>query len=178
MALYERQGIHVQLRREHSLSGEGGYKPHTERGGERFLQSECPRPTLFQRRSLGGARTVCTRGGVRTSARGNRKGIDQPGHTRFLDNVLVRGKQVKMGIGIFTDKSHPPTMKQILDALGDQRSAWEEFVTLVHTENIPNRGMEVLRKELRLGITISEKRQGIAIALSHAREFHRSSDLE
>jgi hypothetical protein len=39
-----------------------------------------------------------------------------------------------MGIGIFTDKSHPPTMKQILDALGDQRSAWEEFVTFVRAK--------------------------------------------
>ena len=39
-----------------------------------------------------------------------------------------------MGIGIFTDKSHPPTMKQILDALGDQRSAWEAFVTFVRAK--------------------------------------------
>ena len=39
-----------------------------------------------------------------------------------------------MSIGIFTDKDHPPTMKQILTALGDQRSAWEEFVAFVRAK--------------------------------------------
>jgi hypothetical protein len=39
-----------------------------------------------------------------------------------------------MSIGIFTDKNHPPTMKQILTALGDKRSAWEEFVAFVRAK--------------------------------------------
>jgi hypothetical protein len=39
-----------------------------------------------------------------------------------------------VSIGIFTDKNHPPTMKQILTALGDKRSAWEEFVAFVRAK--------------------------------------------
>ena len=32
-----------------------------------------------------------------------------------------------MSIGAFVNKAHPPTIEQVLDAIGSKRPAWEEF---------------------------------------------------
>jgi hypothetical protein len=39
-----------------------------------------------------------------------------------------------MSIGIFTDKERPPTIDQVLEAIGPKRSAWEKLTRFIQEE--------------------------------------------
>ena len=39
-----------------------------------------------------------------------------------------------MSIGVFVDKASPPTMDQVVQAIGPRRSAWEELVRFIHEQ--------------------------------------------
>jgi hypothetical protein len=36
-----------------------------------------------------------------------------------------------MSVGVFTDKGHPPTLEEIMAAIGSKQPAWEELTRYV-----------------------------------------------